>query len=99
MMQNGMNLNQAVSAVLAADKEGIGEKGAAEPPEGDDDVFQSEEVIAYRGINLHVIDTLLFTGDGLRWIQTPDSHLLHPSRYARETRERERDERWRGSGV
>lgn len=48
MMQNGMNLNQAVSAVLAADKEGVGEKGAAEPPEGDDDVFQSEEVIAQR---------------------------------------------------
>ncbi len=60
MMKNGMNLNQAVSAVLAADKEGVDGKGAAEPPEGDDDVFQSEEVIAHRGINLHVIDTLLF---------------------------------------
>lgn len=49
MMQNGMNLNQAVSAVMAADKEGAGGKGAAEPPEGDDDVFQSEEAMVYAG--------------------------------------------------
>jgi hypothetical protein len=43
MMQSGMTLNQAVNAAIKA-TEGTNKAKAGDMPEGDDDVFQSEEV-------------------------------------------------------